>query len=304
MTSFDRIAALTAALVLALAAPAAAQDASPSPAAAMPWPSGDELRRELQDVGFAFRVDRDTGDWLGWAPRASIVEAPAIRLGGAGAVEATATFGFDLLQTDLLGGDVDAALTAFMETTARLPLDAIEAERARQFVVADLLTEPPESLEACYLSDRPTGVLLITVDTETGLAELDVARELSAIDPVGELEAENCVPIRPSTVGPPLGEASSERITIGMTAGAQVAFDPAETSLEGDLVTLVLTFRNDSAVEQTLTFEAPLESDTGPVAPGELKLVVIRQLEPGEYGFFSRSDPDGITGRIRITARE
>ena len=39
--------------------------------------------------------------------------------------------------------------------------------------------------------------------------------------------------------------------------------------LEGTLVTVILTFRNDSAAEQSLTFEAPLEADTGPVDPGE-----------------------------------
>ena len=66
-------------------------------------------------------------------------------------------------------------------------------------------------------------------------------------------------------------------------------------------MTLVLTFRNDSATEQSLTFAAPLESDTGPVPPGEVKLIVVRQLTPGDYPFFSRSDPEAMTGVVRVT---
>ena len=70
---------LIALLTSTLAAPANALGQSPAPPTADPptdgsvaWPSGDELRRDLQGIGFTFRVDRDSGDWLGWAPRASI----------------------------------------------------------------------------------------------------------------------------------------------------------------------------------------------------------------------------------------
>lgn len=288
------------AISVALALPISAQDASPSPLPADPWPSGDELRRELQDIGFGFRIDREQGDWLGWAPRASIVEAPAITLGGAGAADATATFGFDLLQTDLLGGDVDAALTALMEVAARLPLDGADVERTRQFIVTDLLTEAPETLEPCYLTERPMGVILVAVDAESGLASIDLARTVDALGLEADLEPETCAPIGPSTAGPALGVASLERLTISVSTAEPAAFDPPEVTLEGGPVTLVLSFRNDSSSEQSLTFEAPLEANTGPVAPGELKLIVVRRLELGEYPFYSQSDPEGLTGIVRI----
>ena len=132
-------------LAVTLAIPASAQDRSPgtprsdAPAdGSVAWPSGDELRRELQDISFTFRVERDSGDWLGWAPHASIVEAPAVTLGGAGNEDAGVRFSFELLRTDLLGADVDAALTALMEVAARLPLAPARADRMRRFVVDDL----------------------------------------------------------------------------------------------------------------------------------------------------------------------
>ena len=159
---------LIALLAVTLAIPASAQDQSPGPPTpdsppdgSVVWPSGDELRRELQDIGFTFRVEHDSGDWLGWAPRASIVEAPAVALGGAGSEDAAVRFGFELLQTDSLGADVDAALTALMEVAARLPLAPARADRMRRFVVADLLAKAPLALEPCYASIAEDGAVLI-----------------------------------------------------------------------------------------------------------------------------------------------
>ena len=132
---------LIALLTVTLASPVSGQSQSPGPSTpdSLPdgivaWPSGDELRRELQDIGFTFRVERDSGDWLGWAPRASNVEAPAVMLGGAGSEDAGARFGFELLQTASLGADVDAALTALMEVAARVPLTPSRVDRMRRFV--------------------------------------------------------------------------------------------------------------------------------------------------------------------------
>lgn len=296
------------------AAPAAAQSPAPaaaqSPAPAPDWPSGDELRRSLQDIGFAFRIERDSGDWIGWAPRASTNEAPALRLGGAGTQDAIAAFDLALLGGGQAGAGVDATLTAFMEVAARLPLDPNDVEQARRFVVDDLLTEPPELLEPCYASAWDRGFVLATVDDETAAARVFMASssEAAEADVVGsdvaiseaDFDLAECAPLIPSEVVAELEDPSTERLTIAMTGDEVGGFEPAEVTLQGALVTLVLTFRNDSAVEQSLTFAAPLEASTGPVASGEVRLIVVRQLQPGDYPFFSDTDPDGATGSIRI----
>lgn len=302
-------ATLAAILVAATAAsPAVAQ----SPAPAVAWPSGDELRRDLQDIGFTFRIERDSGDWLGWVPRAAINEAPALRLDGTGTLDAAAAFDFELLGGDLASMDVDATLTAFMEVAARLPLDPADVEQARRFVVDDLLTEPPELLEPCYLTDWERGAVLATVDGETGAARVRVASSTDAaeadaggteaIRSEAGLDVADCAPLIPAEVTAELGDPRTERLTIAITAAEPGGFEPAEVTLEGALVTLVLTFRNDSTIEQALTFEAPLEASTGPVAPGEVRLIVVRQLAPGEYPFFSETDPDALRGVIRVEA--
>ncbi len=282
---------LVALLAVAWASGSVAQSPSPEPApssAPAPWPTGDELRYELQQIGFVFRVDRDSGDWNGWAPRAGSGEAAALLLGGAGTTDATATFDFPLLDGD--PDETDSALTAYMEVVARLPLDPADVERARRFVVEDLLVDPPEILEPCYTTDWERGALVATIDEETTTARLRLTSEEEAVD---------CAPLIPAEVAAKLGDPSTERLTIGM-GGDPIAFDPSEVTLEGALVTLVLTFRNDSTAEQTLTFESPLESDTGLVAPGDVKLIVVRQLQPGEYPFHSETAPDDFRGVIRI----
>jgi len=310
---------LGAILAVLISAPALAVSPTPSPDPAAPpnddpvstmsngqptaWPTGDQMRRELQQIGFAFRVDRDTGDWSGWAPRASVVESAALRLDGAGSQPAAASFGFALLGGDPLGGDVDAALTALMEVAARLPLDPADIESARRFVVDDLLTEPTELLEPCYVSDWDRGAALVTVDAESGDARLYVSSEDGAQDVASDIDLEACVPLVPAEVVALAEDPSTERLTVSMAPGEPPAFDPAEVTIEGALVTLVLTFRNDSASEQTLTFEAPLEATTGPVAPGEVKLIVVRRLPPGEYPFYGEPDRDAPRGLIRIVPR-
>jgi len=290
---------LVALLAVAWASGSVAQSPSPEPApspapasssAPAPWPTGDELRYELQQIGFVFRIDRDSGDWKGWAPRAGSEEAAALLLGGAGTIDATATFDFPLLEGD--PDDTDSALTAYMEVAARLPLDPADVERARRFVVEDLLQDPPEILEPCYATDWERGALVATIDEETTTARLLLTSEDETAD---------CVPLIPAEVAALLGDPSTERLSIGM-GGDPIAFDPSEVTLEGALVTLVLTFRNDSTIEQTLTFEAPLESDTGLVAPGDVKLIVVRQLQPGEYAFHSETAPDDLRGTIGIEA--
>jgi hypothetical protein len=87
-------------------------------------------------------------------------------------------------------------------------------------------------------------------------------------------------------------------VTLTITSDGSIA--PSETTVEGGLVTLVLTFRNDSDEEQSLTFAPPLEADTGPVAPGESVLIVIRRLVPGDYAYSSSADPDTMLGVIRV----
>lgn len=281
---------------------------SPSPMARPSWPSGDQLRRGLQEIGFVFRVARDSGDWLGWAPRASVVESSALSLGGDGATGATVAFTFRLLETDLLGADIDAALTALMEVVSRLPLDVDDAARLRRFVIDELLTEPPEVLEPCYVRASEKGATIVVVESESGVATVRIGPDLDALeldDIDASFEADfdpgTCAPIAASADERALGEPSSVRLTVGTTSGAEPAFEPPETALDGSLVTVVLTFRNDSTAVQSLTFEAPLEADTGPVAPGELKLIVVRQLEPGVYAFFSSSDPARMRGLLRIS---
>ena len=77
-------------------------------------------------------------------------------------------------------------------------------------------------------------------------------------------------------------------------------FDPIETVVEGSLVTLVLSFRNETSVDQSLTFETVTGSRTDLVAPGEAKLIVVRRLPPGEYAIYSETDPEAMRGFIRI----
>jgi hypothetical protein len=297
---------LIALLAVTLAIPASAQGQRPGPPTpdsppdgSVAWPSGDELRRELQDIGFTFRVERDNGDWLGWAPRASIVEAPAVTLGGAGSEDAGVRLSFELLQTDLLGADVDAALTALMEVAARLPLAPARADRMRRFVVDDLLVKAPLALEPCYASIAEEGAVLIAIDQETGAATIELASSPSRLDIDAEFDLDACAPIAPSTDGPAPGEPTSERITI-VAAGEPAMFDPIETVVEGSLVTLVLTFRNETSDDQSLTFETATRSGTDIVAPGEVKLIVVLRLPPGEYAIYSETDPEAIRGIIRI----
>ena len=297
---------LIALLTVMLAAPVSAQGQSPvPPTPASPsddgvaWPSGDELRRQLQDIGFTFRVERDSGDWLGWAPRASIVEAPAVTLGGAGSEDAGVRFSFELLQTDLFGSDVDAALTALMEVAARLPLTPARVDRMRRFVVDDLLVTAPLALEACYASSAQDGTVLIAVDQETGGATVQLASSPSHLETDAELDLDACAPIAPSSDGQAPGEPTSERITI-VAAGEPAMFDPIETVVEGSLVTLVLSFRNETSDDQSLTFETAAGSSTDLVAPGKAKLIVVRRLPPGEYAIYSETDPEAIRGLIRI----
>lgn len=294
---------LVALMTASAAGPVVAQAASPAPSPGpSAWPSGNQLRRSLQEIGFAFRVARDSGEWLGWAPRATVVESPALSLGGNGGAAATASFTFSLLETDLLGTDVDGTLTALLEVAARLPLDAADVERTRRFLVDDLLTEPPEVLDSCYARIDESGAILVLIETTTGLATLRLGPNARALELDEDLETSDCAPIVPSVDGPPPGTPTSERLTIGTSSSGATAFEPAEPELEGDLVTVVLTFRNDSEAVQSLTFEAPLEADTGPVEPGELKLIVVRQLEPGDHAFYSVGDPEGMRGVLHVSA--
>ena len=297
---------LMALLAVTLVIPASAQGQSPGPPTPdsppdgrVAWPSGDELRRELQDIGFTFRVARDSGDWLGWAPRASITEAPAVTLGGAGSEEARVRFDFELLQAGSSGADVDAALTALMEVAARLPVAPARADRMRRFVVDDLLATAPLALEPCYASITGDGAVLIAIDRETGATTIELASSASRLDIDAELDLDACAPIAPASDGPAPGEPTAERITI-VAAGEPAMFDPIETVVEGSLVTLVLTFRNETSDDQSLTFETATGSSTGLVAPGEGKLIVVRRLPPGEYAISSETDPQAMRGLVRI----
>jgi hypothetical protein len=300
------LAILVALLAVTLASPVSAQGESaepPTPDVApddsVAWPSGDALRRELQDIGFTFRLEGDSGDWLGWAPRASIVEAPAITLGGAGSEDAGVRLSLELLQADLFGGDVDAALTALMEVAARLPLNPARTDRMRRFVVDDLLVTAPLALEPCYASIAEDGAVVIAIDQETGATTIDLASSPSRLDIDAELDLDACAPIAPSSDGPTAGEPTLERITIAV-AGEPAMFDPVETVVEGSAVTLILTFRNETSDDQSLTFETVTGSGTDIVAPGEVKLIVVRRLPPGEYAIYSQTDPEAIRGTLRI----
>ena len=297
---------LIALLTVTLASPVSGHSQSPGPSTpdSLPdgivaWPSGDELRRELQDIGFTFRVERDSGDWLGWAPRASNVEAPAVMLGGAGSEDAGVRFSFELLQTASLGADVDAALTALMEVAARVPLTPSRVDRMRRFMVGDLLEKAPLALEPCYASIAEDGAVLIAIDQQTGATTIQLASSASRLDLDAELELDACAPITPSIDGPAPGEPTLERITI-VAAGEPAMFDPIETVVEGSAVTLILTFRNETSVDQSVTFGTVASPGTDIVAPGEEKLIVIRRLPPGEYAFYSETDPQAIRGIIRI----
>lgn len=313
-----RRAPLAAMLGLALTIPVSAQDPGPTPLPSptpvatptpppsptptpappdhqRPWPSGDQLRRGLQEIGFAFLVDADSGDWLGWPPLSNATEDPALGLGGAGTLAATATFDFGLLD-----GDRAAELTAFLEVAARLPLEAQDVEQMRRFVVDDLLEAPPELLESCYLADWDRGAALVSVDREAGSARLRLAEAAAGVDLEGE-DSSECAPLIPEEVAAALGDPSSERLTIALS-GDPADFEPNDVTLQGALVTVVLTFRNDSSVEQSLTFDEPLSSTTGTVAPGEIKLIVVRRLEPGTYPFSNGGDPDSVRGTLRIEA--
>ena len=77
-------------------------------------------------------------------------------------------------------------------------------------------------------------------------------------------------------------------------------FDPIETVVEGSLVTLVVTFRNETSDDQSLTFETVTGSSTDLVAPGEARLIVVLRLPAGEYAIYSETDPEAIRGVIRI----
>jgi hypothetical protein len=271
----------------------AASVGAQSPEPGRPWPTGDALRRDLQDIGFIFRIDGPTGDWLGWPPLAVASDAPALDLDGAGTDAAVA--GFDLA---LIGADPSLALTAFFEVATRLPLDPTDVEGVRRFVVEDLLQTPPETLEGCYATDWDRGAALITVDSETTIARLMVAE---TVDDLDTAELLDCASLIPSEVAAALGDPSSERVSITL-GGDPLAFDPPDVELEGALVTVVLTFRNESDVEQSLTFAEPLESSTGPVDAGATRLIVVRQLEPGTYPFVSDADPDVLRGSLEIEA--
>lgn len=307
-----RFIVLAALLVATLALPVSAQERGPAPSSPEPspadgvtWPSGDELRRELQEIGFTFRVERDSGDWLGWAPRASIVESPAVTLGGAGSEDAGVRLRFQLQQIELFGSDVDAALTALLEIAARLPLAPDRTDRLRRFVVDDLLVTAPLDLGPCYADVAEDGTVLITIDEETGGSTIDLASAPDRLDIDAELDLDACAPIAPTepteqtSDGPSPGDATSERITI-VASGAPPMFDPIETVIEGSLVTLVLTFRNDTSDDQSLTFDMDGGSSTGLVGPGEVKLIVVPRLSNGEYGIFSERDPEAIRGVISI----
>jgi hypothetical protein len=291
--------------------PAAAQSPSPqspSPQSPLPspaWPSGDELRRSLQDIGFVFRIDHASGDWSGWSPPVSTVDPPALQLDAAGTRDAVAAFDFALLEIEQSSLEVDVTLTAFMEVAARLPIDPGDAERVRRFIVEDLLTEPPESLEACYATDWYRGYVLATIDSETGAARVQVSSSAGSLGPEvrdPSLDLADCALLVPAEVATRLGGPSTERLTISIAGSEPFGFDPVATTLQGALVTLVLTFRNDTPVEQTLTFEPPLEATTGPVAAGDVRLIVVRQLPPGDYPFHSETDPETSTGVIHIEA--
>jgi hypothetical protein len=267
------------------------------------WPIGDELRRGLQQIGFAFQVDAQSGDWLGWAPRSVVGEDPALGLDGAGTMPAVATFEFGLLDRDPA-----AVLTAFLEVSARVPVTPRDVEQMRRFVVDDLLEAPPELLEPCYITDWERGAALVSVDADGGIARLRLGESAAAAagSDLGAgadlaIDTTECAPLIPEAVAAVLGDPSSERLTITLGGDAS-AFEPADVTLQGALVTVVLTFRNDSAVERSLTFDEPLASSTGPVAPGEAKLIVVRQLEPGTYPFSSDTSPDALRGTLRIEA--
>jgi hypothetical protein len=292
-------------LAVLLASSVGAQDPDPTPtptptpppgeelSALAPWPSGDRLRRDLQVIGFTFRIDEEDGDWVGWAPLADGSEGPALRLDSAGTDPAVATF-----ELELIGADAGPALTAYMEMASRLPLHPADSERTRRFILDDLLVAPPELLESCYLTDWKRGVAVVTVDSEIQTARIQVAESQGALE-AADLDGAACMPLMPTEVAARLGDPSTERLTIGL-GGDAAGFDPAEVTVEGALVTLVLTFRNDSAAEQTLTFESPPGTSTGPVAPGGMKLIVVRQLEPGDYPFFSESNPVELRGSVSV----
>jgi hypothetical protein len=154
-------------------------------------------------------------------------------------------------------------------------------------------------LEPCYASIADEGAVLIAIDQETGAATIELASSPSRLDIDAEFDLDACAPIAPSTDGPAPGEPRSERITI-VAAGEPAMFDPIETVVEGSLVTLVLTFRNETSDEQSLTFETDTGSSTDIVAPGEVKLIVVLRLPPGEYAIYSETDPEAIRGIIRI----
>jgi hypothetical protein len=268
------------------------------------WPSGDELRRDLQEIGFTFRFDAEEGDWMGWVPRASSGEPAALRLAGTGTDDAAVAFEVALLRGDPLTASVDVGvtLTALFEVTARLPIGRADAERLRRFVLDDLLGEPPDLLEPCYVTDWPRGAVLVALAGEDPLARLGIASARESLRPEAELDLAACAPLVPSQVAAQLGDPSTVRLTITLRDDGTVGFDPAVVDVEGALVTLVLTFRNESAVPGSLTFEAPLTSTTGSVDPGEVRLIVVRQLPPGEYAFRSETDPERLRGVVRIRA--
>lgn len=259
------------------------------------WPTADELRRELQLIGYSFRADRVAGEWLGWAPTFALDRPPSVRLGIDGQGPAWAAFEVDLLAVEGRAVDVEATMSALLEVLARLPVTRAEASSLFAFVSQDLLTSAPEQLEACVVASLASGVTVIRVDAETGLASLLIAQAADARD--AEADLEGCLPLRPRFAGPPPGTLVSERLSVEATGAA---FEPAEPTVEGSLVTVVLTFRNGASVDHTLTFDDPLGADSGLVGPGEERLLVLRRLEPGDYPFFSATDPAAMRGVLRV----
>jgi hypothetical protein len=205
----------------------------------------------------------------------------------------------DLLQTETQAAALEAALTGFWEVVTRLPVPAPDASAIRAFISDQLLGRAPESLASCALRAFPGGILLVRLDQEQGTADLLLATDPGVRDP--EAGTADCAPILAPDAPEP-GEVVSVRLAVGTAPGEAGAFEPAELEVEGGLVTIVLTFTNDSRVDQSLTFRAPLTADTGRVAPGATKLIVLRRLEPGEYAFYSISGPETMTGRLRVAA--
>ncbi len=287
MRSFHRAALAVALTLTVAAAPVAAQDATPAAdqASETAWPTADALRRDLQAIGFSFRIDRSSGDWLGWAPRAGPLEGHAITLSSDTASPTWARLAFETLETDLLGGDIDSALTAMREVAASTPLPAVAIDRAFRFIVDDLLVEVPVLQASCYATRTQGGDIVIRLDTETGAASVLLAD--SASGHPDAISDDECGPIGPRTAEREAEASSSaarsERLTVTATGGG--GFEPAEATFDGPRVTLVLTFVNEDDVARSMTFDAPLEAATGSIEPGGSTLIIVSRLEVGDHAF-------------------